>query len=147
MRANCLSYTLTYSLFLLLLTTGCSTISRFDQYAYSQATSIKVDALGIMDSATGNYGLHQPVVEKVMTQIDKIYEYEKNRPKNTVSEKMWALIKDTNGHLYGGFVRRWQREGTLDQVFIDESKRLIGASFDQISQLESGKIKTATSNR
>lgn len=126
-----------------LLFLGCATISKYDQYAYSQATSIKVDALGVMDLATGNYADHQPAVKEVMTAIEKIYEYEKNRPKNGISEKMWALLKDTSGHLYGGFIRRWEREGKLDKVFIDESKRLIGASFDQISQLESGKIKPA----
>jgi GTP-binding protein EngB required for normal cell division len=120
---------------------GCSTISHFDQYAYSQATSIKVDALSLMDSATTPYQQHQSSVTSVMTSIDKIYEYEKNRPKNDISEKMWATLKDSTGHLYGGFIRRWQRERTLDAVFIQESKKLIGESFDQISQLESGKIK------
>jgi hypothetical protein len=124
-----------------LLMCACSTISHFDQYAYSQATSIKVDALSLMDSATAPYQQHQSSVANVLTSIDKIYEYEKNRPKNGTSEKMWALLKDSTGHLYGGFIRRWQREGTLDAGFIQESKRLIGSSFDQISQLESGKIK------
>lgn len=133
-------------LFLILLLTGmsaCSTISRFDQYAYSQATSIKVDALSLMDSATEQYAQHQSSVAGVMTSMNKIYEYEKNRPKNDISEKMWAMLKDSTGHLYGGFIKRWQREGKLDATFIQESKRLIGQSFDQISQLESGKIKPA----
>ena len=122
---------------------GCSTISRFDQYAYSQATSIKVDALNLMDSATQNFEQHQQAVVTVMISINKIYEYQKNRPKSIISEKMWAMIRDTSGHLYGGFVKRWQRDGKLDAVFIQESKQLIGQSFDQISQLESGKIRPA----
>lgn len=126
-----------------LLLSACSTISRFDQYAYSQATSIKVDALSLMDSATEPYAQHQSSVASVLTSMNKIYEYEKNRPKNDISEKMWALLKDSTGHLYGGFIKRWQREGTLDATFIQESKRVIGQSFDQISQLESGKIKPA----
>jgi hypothetical protein len=129
--------------FLLFFFSACATISRYDQYAYSQAVSIKVDALNLMDSATGSYQQHKPAVSDIMTTIEKIYEYEKNRPKNTISEKMWSLMKDTSGHLYGGFIKRWQKENTLDQVFIKESKRLIGQSFDQISQLESGKIKPA----
>ena len=134
---------LQYTFLFILIFYGCATISRFDQYAYSQATSIKVDALSLMDSATTNFQQHKQAASTVMTTIEKIYEYEKNRPKNIISEKMWATIKDTSGHLYGGFIKRWQKEGTLDQVFIQESKRLIGESFDQISQLESGKIKPA----
>jgi hypothetical protein len=127
----------------MLLFCGCATISRYDQYAYSQAISIKVDALNLMDSATGSYQQHKPAVSDIMTTMQKIYEYEKNRPKNTISEKMWSMMRDTSGHLYGGFIKRWQKENSLDQVFIQESKRLIGQSFDQISQLESGKIKPA----
>lgn len=138
-----LSSKLYYILFTLLLFYGCATIAKFDQYAYSQATSIKVDALSIMDSATQYYTTHQPAVTVVMNAIDKMYEYEKNRPKNEVSEKMWYMVRDTSGHLYGGFVKRWEREGKLDETFIQESKRIIGQSFDQISQLESGKIKPA----
>ncbi len=128
---------------LLVVVNGCATISKFDQYAYSQATSIKVDALNLMDKATDSFSLYQPSVVSIMTSIDKVYEYEKNRPKNIISEKMWALVKDTSGHLYGGFINRWKKEGVLDKVFIMESKRLIGDSFDEISQLESGKIKAA----
>lgn len=126
-----------------LLSVACATISKFDQYSYSQATSIKVDALNMMDAATDSFPGHQEAVNGIMTSIDKIYEYEKNRPKNVVTEKMWALMKDTSGHLYGGFISRWKKEGKLDKVFIMESKKLIGESFDEIAQLESGKIKPA----
>ena len=138
---NVSSFSQYFLLLILLLFLSCSTISKFDQYTYSQAISIKVDALSLMDSATQNYQQHQRAVAQINTSIDKIYEYEKNRPKNTISEKMWAMIRDTTGTLYGRFIKRWQREGTLDTAFILESKRLIGQSFDQISQLESGKIK------
>ena len=127
----------------LLMSASCSTISKFDQYAYTQATSIKVDALELMDSATNDYQQYKASVSGMLNSIDKIYEYEKNRPKNTISEKMWSMMRDSTGHLYGGFIRRWQKEGKLDQVFIQESKKIISKSFDQISQLESGKIKPA----
>lgn len=120
---------------------ACSTISKFDQYSYAQSTSIKVDALNIMNQATEQYDLHVADVTKVNTEIDKIFEYEKNRPKNKISDKMWGVIKDTSGHLFGGFVKRWRKEGKLDSVFIQEARTLVGESFDQIAQLESGKIK------
>lgn len=124
-----------------ILAASCSTISKFDQYSYTQATSIKVDALNVMNYASDQYSLHEADVAKVKTEIDKIYEYEKNRPKNQISDKMWGIIRDTSGHLFGGFIKRWQREGKLDAVFIKEAQGLVGESFDQISQLESGKIK------
>ncbi|MBN8876858.1 MAG: hypothetical protein J0I32_04875 [Sphingobacteriales bacterium] len=122
--------------------TGCSIISKFDQYAYSQSTSVKVDALNLMDDAVDSVSLHAADIAGVQASIDKIYEYEKNRPKNAISAKMWSVMKDSTGHLFGGFITRWQKEKKLDAVFISESKLLIGDAFDQISQLESGKIKS-----
>jgi len=125
----------------LLVLAGCSTISKFDQYAYSQTTAIKVDVLNVMSHATDSFVVHANEVLNIQTEIDKMYEYEKNRPKNTISEKMWMVLRDSTGHLFGGFVARWKKEGKLDEVFVRESQSLIGSSFDQVSQLESGKIK------
>lgn len=124
-----------------LLLTGCATISRFDQYAYTQTTSLKVDVLSVMGRATESYPMHQAQAVNVKTSLDKMYEYEKNRPKNAVSQKMWSVLTDSTGHLYGGFIKRWEKEDKLDTAFIRISKELVGQSFDQISQLESGKIK------
>ena len=129
------------SLVLSALLTACATISKFDQYAYTQATSLKVDALSVMGKASESYTLHQQDVQQVKTALDKMYEYEKNRPKNTITEKMWSVLTDSTGHLYGGFVKRWQKEDKLDTAFIRISKELVGQSFVQISGLESGKIK------
>lgn len=124
-----------------LVVISCASISKFDQYAYTQATSLKVDALSVMQNANESYSQHHQDVQAVRTSLDKMYEYERNRPKNAVTEKMWALLTDTSGHLYGGFIKRWQKEDKLDTAFIRISKDLVGQSFDQISQLESGKIK------
>lgn len=123
------------------LLNSCATISKFDQYAYTQITSAKVDALAIMDSAILPYQQHANAAGQVLTSLSKMYEYERNRPKDLVTVKMIGLMKDSSSHLFGGFIRRWQKNGTLDATFITESKNIIGQAFDQISQLESGKIK------
>jgi hypothetical protein len=117
---------------------SCATISKYDQYAYMETNSIKVDAVNIMAEAKDDYTAHQAEVAALQTSIDKMITYETNRPKNTISERMWNLQNDPNGNLYGGFMVRWKREGKLDSVFISQSQKLVGQSFDQISQLESG---------
>jgi hypothetical protein len=121
---------------------ACATISKFDQYAYEQTTSLKVDALNVMNLATEKYDSSANAVLTVNTSIDKMVEYEKNRPKNEVSEKMWVILQDSSQNLYGGFIKRWKKEGTLDTAFIKESQKMVGQAFDQISELESGKIKS-----
>lgn len=129
------------TLVLCLLLTACATVSKFDQYAYTQTTSLKVDVLSAMGHATESYPLHQAETTQLKTSLDKMYEYEKNRPKNAFTQKMWSFLTDSTGHLYGGFIKRWEKEDKLDTAFIRISKELVGQSFDQISQLESGKIK------
>lgn len=131
---------------LAVLLTACATISTFDQYAYTQTTSLKVDVLNVMAHATDDYLLHAEEVKNVTTSLNKIVEYEKNRPKNTVTQKMWTILADSTGNLYGGFIKRWQQKGKLDTAFIHASQDIVAQSFDQISQLESGKIKPGNIN-
>jgi len=122
---------------------GCVTISPFDQYAYAQTTSIKVDALNLMDLANDDFSKHQASVMEFQTKLRKVYEYEKNRPKNEISVKLWDILIDTNGYLLGGFLSRWKKENKLNVAFITNEKDLVGKAFDQISGLESKKIKAS----
>lgn len=120
---------------------SCASISHFDQYAYAQTTSIKVDALNTMDLAITDYISSTQIVQGLETNLQKLYEYEKNRPKNDLSIKMWDKLLNKEGHLLGGFIERWKTEGKLNAAFISESKEQVGDAFDQISGLESNKIK------
>jgi hypothetical protein len=121
--------------------TSCVSISSFDQYAYAQTTSIKVDALNIMDLAIEDFNMHQADVNEFSTKLQKVYEYEKNRPKNEITIKLWDKLLDPNGHLLGGFLSRWEKEKKLGDTFITEEKKLVDKAFDQIAGLESKKIK------
>ena len=49
---------------------GCSpAISPFDQYAYTHTTSIKVDAMNVMDLATEDYTAHKKEIAAVQTGL------------------------------------------------------------------------------
>jgi hypothetical protein len=120
---------------------GCSTISPFDQYAYTQATSLKVDALALMGKATEEAASHSEAIEQLSIKIDKAYEYEKGRPKNEITTRMWDVLKNPERNLLGGFIKRWREKGKLSQAFIEESKELVAEAFDLISSLESQKVK------
>lgn len=120
---------------------ACATISQFDQYAYVQTTSLKVDALSVMDLATDDFDQHKDEVLQLTSNLQKIYEYEKNRPKNEVTVKMWEKMLNEEDHLLGGFLLKWKTQGKQSKVFIEEAQKIIGPAFDQIAQLESKKIK------
>jgi hypothetical protein len=127
--------------FLMILYVSCVSISRFDQYAYDQTASIKVDALKLMDLATNDYPAYQTNDQEFQAKLKKIYDYEKTRSKNDVSIKLWDKLIDPNGHLLGGFLSRWKAEQKLNGTFITEEKKLVDKAFDQIIELESKKAK------
>jgi len=74
---------------------------------------------------------------------DKAYEYERGRPLNTDTIKQWDTLRDPNRDLLGGFLKEW-KDGKLLPVYVERKKAQIGTAFDQIIQLESGKIKSAS---
>ena len=124
-----------------LLFSQCRTISGFDQYAYAQGTALKVDALNIMNKATKPYASQLAGIEEVSTRIEKAYEYEKHRPKNLFTVKMWEIVKSPDHNLFGGFIKRWKEQDTLSAAFINQVKIQVAQGFDMILELESKKIK------
>jgi hypothetical protein len=116
-------------------------ISTFDQAAYSQVTSLKVDALYLMDKSTEDYATHETEVTALQLKVSKAIEYDKHRSHNTITNKMWDILNDPDGHLFGGFIVKWKKDGKENQTYITEKKKQIGESFDQIAELESKKIK------
>lgn len=130
-------------IFILFSFVECATLSSFDQQAYLQTTSIKVDALNIMDLAIEDYGTNEKSLKEFETKLQKVYEYEKNRPKNEITLMLWDKLLDPNGHLLGGVLSRWKNEKKLGATFINESKKLVDKAFDQILGLESKKIKAS----
>jgi hypothetical protein len=130
-------------IFLTASITACSTISAYDQTAYQQAVNTKVDALVLMDKAVEPYVNHRNDIAAFQTELQKAYEYERGRPLSKITLAQWDILRDPNRDLLGGFLKEWKQEGKLMPVYVERKKDQIGAAFDQIIQLESGKIKTA----
>ncbi len=122
---------------------SCKTISVFDQYAYTQSTALKVDALSLMDNATTGFTANTTEIEDFNLKIQKVYEYEKHRPKNEITVKLWDIIMNPDKNLLGGFLARWKQNNTLGKTFINEAKIQVGEAFDIIVELESQKIKAS----
>ena len=125
--------------FLLATLAACNTISSYDQAAYSQVVSSKVDALALMDKASEPYASEQKEIDTTTLELDKAYEYEKGRSLNQVTIAQWTLLLDPAHDLYGGFLKTWQAKGKLNTFFIGEKKKQVAAAFDQIIQLEAQK--------
>lgn len=127
---------------LLLNFSGCAPmIAEYDNVAYQQALSLKVDSLFLMNKATESYSNQVEAVERLEIDLEKAYEYAKGRTGNEEIIKLWEIMKDPERNLVGGFLKRWEKNNTLSQTFIDESKKTISEGFDQIIGLEIGLIR------
>lgn len=129
------------TVFVLLLFSSCATISSFSPAAYEQAVSLKVEALTLMDRATEPFADHRSEVEALTLRVEKAYEFAKGRPKNEISARQWAILKDPDRNLLGGFLKRWKARSALSSAFIQEAKGLVADAFNTIIGLESGKVK------
>lgn len=119
---------------------SCSSISVFSPEAYKQAVDLKVESLNLMSFATMPYADYEEEVIYLSTALDKAYEFSKGRPDNEISTEQWEILFDKEGNLLGGFLKRWEAESILSEMFVTEMQLLVSDAFDTIIGLESGKI-------
>lgn len=124
-----------------MLIVSCSSSAVFNQRAYEQDVSVKVDALALMDKADQPYSNYTDKVSKLKLNVEKAYQYAKGLPNNNETMAQWEIIKDPQRNSLIGFLERWKSEGTLNRAFIEAGKKLISQHFDQVIELESGKRK------
>ena len=123
-----------------LILTACSSVSIYSPEAYKQAVDLKIESLNLMSFATMSYSEYEEDVTYLKTELQKAYEFAKGRPNNEISTKQWEILVDENRNLLGGFLKRWQDEETLSEMFVSEEQKIVSDAFDTIIGLESGKI-------
>lgn len=128
-------------LVILLVITACTSTAIFNQRAYEQNISIKVESIALMNKADQPYSNFIEEIEKLKLDIEKAYEYAKGLPNNDETVAQWEIIKDPERNSIIGFLKRWEEENTLNRAFIDNSIKLISEHLDQVIELESGKRK------
>ena len=127
---------------LAMLLCGCgSSISIYDATAYKLATDLKAESLTLMEYAVEPASDHRETIEALRLDLLKAMEYERGRPDNELSARMWSILLDPNRNLLAGFLRRWEDSGPLSAAFVAEARGQIGEAFDQIIGLEIGKLK------
>ncbi len=118
----------------------CTSISVFSPEAYKQAVDLKVESVNLMSFATMPYEDFEDDIDFVETELSKAYEFSKGRPDNEISTRQWEILINPEGNLLGGFLKRWETEGSLSEMFVTEMQILVSDAFDTIIGLESGKI-------
>ncbi len=127
----------------MLLTTSCDSLKTavYDQHSYQKSVEIKVEASSLMDKATTAYSDNLVEIEALDKEIQKIVEYEKNKPNNEITYAMWKILSNKEKNLLSGFFKRWKEKGQLSQFFITEAKAQVLEAMDLLIQYEGKKDK------
>ncbi|NHN25533.1 hypothetical protein FIA58_007575 [Flavobacterium jejuense] len=136
------------ALFAIVVLTSCQAIKTavFDQYSYQKTTELKVETIILIENATSPYENHKEIVEKLLLDIEKLKEYEKNKPNNEITFAMWTVLSDKEKNLVGSFFKLWKEKQKLSPTFVEESKKQIEEAFDLLIQYEIKKDKTSKDN-
>lgn len=113
----------------------------FDHYSYQKATEIKVETSNLMDKSSTSYTDNKIAVEKLLLEVQKLVEYEKNKPNNEITFAMWTILNDKEKNLLAGFFSRWQEKEKLSPAFAIEAKKQTMEALDLLIQYEVKKDK------
>lgn len=113
----------------------------FDQYSYEKTIELKVEADKLISKATTPYSANQEEIEKLFLNVEKLVEYEKNKPNNEITFEMLKMLNDKDKNLLAGFFKHWQTKGVVSKSFLEESKKQILTALDLLIQYEIKKEK------
>lgn len=126
----------------LVVATACSLLSPYDSTSYKNATDLKAESLAVLEKATMPFADHESDVERLRLHLRQAHEYERGKGhSNEETAEQWALLIRNDGNLLGGALARWQQQGALSEVFLQEVLPKVEAGFDEIIALERGKVK------
>ncbi|WP_298137373.1 hypothetical protein [Flavobacterium sp.] len=113
----------------------------FDHYSYQKTTEIKVETSNLMDKSSTSYTDNKIAIEKLLLEVQKLIEYEKNKPNNEITFAMWTILNDKEKNLLAGFFSRWQEKEKLSPAFAIEAKKQTMEALDLLIQYEVKKDK------
>jgi hypothetical protein len=123
----------------LFLLVGCT--STFDQISLDNAQALKSKSLAMMSNAVDPFKNHEGEVTTLKSDIENACSHSASLSNNNESVKIWGIIKDPNGHSFGGFLTRWQQNGTVSIIMIEQSKSEIAKHYNQLIENENAKKK------
>lgn len=137
-----------YITIILLGIQSCSLLKTaiYDQYTYEKTTTLKVEALYLMSNADSSFINYKQDIDQLKINLEKVAEYEKNKPNNEITYEMIRLIQNQEKNLLGGFLKRWEEKDKLSVAFIEESKIQVEEAFDLLIKYELDKNKDSITN-
>jgi uncharacterized protein YeaO (DUF488 family) len=123
---------------------GCNYIAPYNQHAYEQTTSLKVEALSLVAKANEAYSDHEKEIEQFKLRMLKAHEYARGIPKNLEATEQWAILINPEGRSMFGFLDFWKKNNQVSEMFAEEYKKEIDKHFNAIIELEAGKMSSGS---
>jgi hypothetical protein len=123
----------------LLLITGCS--PTYDQVSLDNAKKLKRESLVLMDSAKDPFSSHSNDVTKIKKEMEDACSHSESLNCNCISVSMWDIIKDPEGHSFGGFLKKWETDNTIGNVMIERSEKVVEKQYTELIDHENQKRK------
>lgn len=118
----------------------------FDQYSYKKTIELKVKTTSLINKASTPYSENKIDIDNLFLDIEKLIEYEKNKPDNKITFQMWKVLNDSEKNLLAGFFKNWQAKETLSEPYIDEFHKQMLEAFDLLIQYEIKKDNESKNN-
>jgi len=115
---------------------------RFSQFALTQDTNVKTEAVNLFNHSTESYANHQKEADTLLAHINQALVFEQNRKpgNNKIGVKMWQTLTDSNQALVQNLAY-WKAHTTLSAALQPEVSTKVGQMFDQIIALENSRPK------
>jgi hypothetical protein len=119
---------------------GCNYIAPYNQHAYEQTTSLKVEALSLVAKANEPYSNHEKEIQQLKLKMLKAHEYARGIPRNLEVTEQWAILINPAGKSMFGFLDFWEKNNRMSALFTEEYKKEIKKHFNAIIELEAAKM-------
>lgn len=126
------------SCFLISLT-GCP--PDCDTTALRRVRELKREALDLMDLAVEPYPDHAAQAEDLLQRIRGELGANAAKADNESQIELWEMLLAEDTSLFGSFIVRWEAQGKLSQVFIEDAQFIVAENFDQIIRVEEERCK------
>jgi hypothetical protein len=93
-----------------------------------------------LESDSISYDSAKVNIDKVNTELQKAYEYNKGRDVNSLSTRQYEILTSPS-NFYKSFLNNWKTKGKENPALSMDASEKIGQLLDQVIKLENGKNK------
>jgi hypothetical protein len=94
-----------------------------------------------MDLAVEPYPDHAAQAEDLLQRIRGELGANAAKADNESQIELWEMLLAEDTSLFGSFIVRWEAQGKLSQVFIEDAQFIVAENFDQIIRVEEERCK------